>query len=156
MQTLFLIAACLTASYAEKRELVDLNPFTAFADKCTGTLDPVKKAPFCYKGGASVLGMTEDVTVTIQSVEKVGKINHGSLSILATGISSEHCASLNFTKVSDTDNQISFDQAKAAQCLSGTKASAVYCSDQDAVQLHIAIPHFPVPDVAVTLAPAAC
>lgn len=155
-QTLFLIVACFSASCAEKRELVDMNPFHALADKCTGTGDPVKKTPFCYKGGATVLGMKEDVVVTIQSAEKVGKINQGTLAIDATGISPEHCKSLNYTKVSETDNKISFDQAKAAQCLSGTKAAAVYCSDQDAVQLHIQIPHLPVPDIAVTLAPAPC
>jgi len=123
--------------------------------KDSGTDDPKGVFPLCYSGKASVIGLTESVLVTVNSMGKVGNKVAGTINIDADGISPEHCKALNYTKVSGTDQAISFDKPNP-RCLGGASFKAAYCSDQDAVQLHVVIAHLPVPSVPVTLHPTKC
>ena len=148
---LVLGAAALAAglSAAQLPEGFTLEDFEA--SPCSGAQDPKKKLPACYKGKASVLGgaFSESVVVTIRDYDF--NRHNGTLDIDATGVSPESCSRLPFTKTGKDINM-----PGSEKCLSGTKVTAEYCSDQDAVQLHVSIPHFPVATIPVTLSPLAC
>lgn len=104
--------------------------------QCTGSADIPADLPRCYTGSAKVLGgaFTEDVTVQL----KTYKNSAGTIDIHADGASTEDCHDLPFKKAGQN---LSFD----ASCLSlGEKGvSAKYCSDQDAVLLHVTLPALP-------------
>jgi len=123
-------------------------PFTSSA--CTGAGAPSKDPPTCYAGKASILGgaFSESVKVTIKTWDGSSK---GTMDIVATGASPEQCGDLGFTK---SGQDISIPNAKS--CLSGTSVTAKYCSDQDEIVLHVAIPHLPVASLPVSLKPVAC
>jgi hypothetical protein len=128
------------------------NPFGVLEAPCSGTGEPKVAPPLCYFGKGSVLGMSEGVNVTVLTY----KNDHGSFSIDTTGVQRMHCSLLNFTRDATT-NELKMDnpdQMKA--CLSGTSVAVKYCSDQDAVQLHINIPHFPIPNIPETLSSVPC
>ena len=121
-----------------------------FGNGCSGAGAPKKHFPSCYKGKASILGgaFSEALVLTIESFDQAS--GKGQMSVHATGASPEDCHHLPFEK----DGQdIHFD---AKGCLSGTKVTAKYCSDQDEVLLHVSIPHMPVVAMPVPLTPTAC
>ena len=134
-------AALGTHDAAYRREL---------AAKCTGAKPPLKQFPACYQGGTSVLGMKEAVKVRISTFHLGNRT--GLIDIDASGISPEHCRAVHFNQ---TGQVITLDPV-VKYCLSGTSVNALYCSDQDVVQLNVAIPHFPTPSIPVALASAPC
>lgn len=128
------------------------DPFGAAAAPCTGTNEPKKAPPLCFTGKATVLGMQEQVNVTVSAYQG----GHGSVNIDAVGIAPEHCKGLNFTRV-PTTNELTFDNPGAMQgCLSGATVKVKYCSDQNSVLLHLSIPHFPIPALPETLTGVPC
>lgn len=118
-------------------------------DGCTGTKPPQKKVPACYTGKASVMGgaFSEGVLVTISEFDY--KSEKGKIDIHATGVSPWDCKAIPFTK---SGQKIEWDTS----CLSGTKVDTEYCSDQDKIMLHVAIPHFPIASIPVTLNSVDC
>jgi len=127
------------------------NPMDLAAPPCTGMHEPKFTAPMCYSGSETVIGMSEQVDVKLTAFAG----DKGQVDIIATGVSPEHCVDLVFARDPST-NELKMDQSVLKSCLSGATAKVVYCSDQDAVQVHVAVPHLPVPSVPATLKRIAC
>ena len=133
-------------SLEEYREAV--ADAVAAAPACTGAGDPPHKAPFCFSGNNTILGMEEGVKLKITKYAQ----DKGTLTLDATAVQPEHCDEHKFTK---QNQSIDID---FSDCLPSTmKFTAKYCSDQDAVSLNINIAHLPVPGgIPVTLTLTAC
>ena len=131
---------------------IDIPIPDIFGESCTGTDNPKKEAPICYFGKKSVLGgaFTEGVTVSITKADYVHET--GVMDFSATGAAPKACSNIPFTK---TGQAITLDP-KALGCLGALKLTAAYCSDQDKIQIHVAIPHFPVASIAVDLTATTC
>lgn len=128
---------------------VDL-PFLS-GGECTGTDAPKHTPPYCYSGKKSVLGgaFSEGVTAKVTSYDSGTK--KGTMDIHATGVSPESCGNISFTK---SGQKIDFGGKLA--CLGKVTVDSQYCSDQDIILLHVAIPHFPMPSITVTMNKTDC
>ena len=137
----------LGVALATSAPIIDLSDL--FGDSCTGADDPKDAPPICYTGKVSVLGGAFSEGITIELVTVDHDKQTGTMNIHATGVQPEDCKNLAFTK---NGQDISFDQG----CLGTVKITAQYCSDQDQVQLHAAIPHFPIASIPATLRRDTC
>ena len=140
------LLACLGAAAGEAMRV----PPELFGSSCSGSKAPHKTPPACYTGKASVMGgaFSEGVVITIKEYD--WDKNTGTMDIHATGVSPEDCKNLPFSK---EGQDIKFNP----QCLgSNAKVTAMYCSDQDSILLHVTVAHLPIVALPVTLTPIKC
>ena len=78
----------------------------------------------------------------------------GMLRLDAEGASPQHCGNTPFQKKAGVqDIEITWHMPP---CLSGASVNAKYCSDQDAILVHVSVPNKHVPTVPVTLKATEC
>lgn len=99
---------------------------------------------------SSLSAWKEKVLVSIKQYDAAtGK---GTLRLDAEGASPQHCGNTPFQKKAGVqDIEITWPP-----CLSGAAVSAKYCSDQDAILVHVSVPNKHVPTVPVTLKAIEC
>ena len=139
------LLACLGAAAGVAR-----IPPELFGSSCSGSKAPHKTPPACYTGKASVMGgaFSEGVVITITEYD--WDKNKGKMDIHATGISPEDCKGLDFSK---EGQDVKFDP----RCLGrNAKVTAMYCSDQDTILLHVTVAHLPIVALPVTLDSTKC
>ena len=153
MMRILALVASLSVASAKGLAWPVPDIFEPHADPCTGVKLPAKTPPACYTGGASIMGgaLKEDIVLKIDTFDMTSRA--GTVDIRATGASPEACGKLPFSI--DGANNVVFG-TDPATCLSGTKVTAKYCSDQDKIQLHVAIPHFPIASLPVDLTTTKC
>jgi len=97
-----------------------------FFASCTGAADPVITGPTCYKGSAGALGLTETVTIKINSFAS----SAGAFDFSGTGIEAFACTGKTMSK---SGQEITISDS--SDCLpSGIVVSDVkYCSDSDTI-----------------------
>ena len=123
----------------------DALPFHHSSSPCTGSEDPKRSTPLCYKGKGSILGgaLSETIEINVKSFEHEA----GVFDVSLAGAMKKECDSISFKKRGST---LVFDNS----CLLAD-VKAKYCSDQDAIAVTVSVKEVPTA-VHSQLTPTPC
>jgi hypothetical protein len=146
---LLLYAACACGFNMESplEAAKRLEDLVAMHTACTGSADPPSDAfPVCYKGSASVLGLSETVTITLKQLSG----EKGIIDIVGEGVVHLDCTD---RPISKSGQDVTVDVGK---CIKNTTFDTLkYCSDSDTILLQVTQKYVPIP-VSATLARIDC